>query len=777
MLALMYMAGIAAFFKGTEIFMSLIVFSAAAFLLLRGKITKTFAIISILAFIFGIFYTDLKMKSDDLLSDLAPANLTITGRVTSIPTTGEGYRTRFYLNATKAETSNEVFDTDSKTFVTVVDEKSNFEKIRIGDELKIKTKVRLPSEATNPAQFSYKNYLKNFNTFTTAYVQPEDWQITSRPTELKWKFMQNLNLLRQSIIAQHGQVIKSPNLEILGGIVFGDDAISPPQEVKDSFRGSGLMHILAASGFNVAIIFSIWYFIFMRLKIPYKTGVSIGIFLIIFYTFMTGLGPPVLRAALMLTFALIGKLIDRNADNKALLMFVASIILVYNPAFLFDVGFELSFIVTFGLLTCCPIAAEKTAKIPQVLAGAVYVPLIAQIMVAPIQMFYFNTFATYSLIANILSLPFVSAISFLGFVSSILAMIPKFPPIIISIFDHIMNPLLTILVKISDFCAGLPNALFETTQCNLWQIMLYYIIVAALFAAIKNGFTKKLLTATIVTLTLLMLTIIPPRNSNLEAIFFDVGNADAILVKTPDHKYILIDTANQPSKSGFSSAKTIIYEYLKDHGIKTMDYMIVTHYDSDHAGGAIQLLELLKVKNIVLNSYKGDSPFAESIPKAAKLRHTNIIYPKNNTELLKYKNGSLKIFQSTEKELDDNSSSLITLMNNGENKILFTGDANANVINSLNLPPNISVLKVGHHGAKFTTDEKFLKEKGIKTAVISTGTNDYGHPTPPTIKTLQKSGVQILRTDSDNAVKVVLTKKGVKTLGFDEEKKHFVPVR
>lgn len=768
-LTLTYMLGIFSFFKECEIATSLAVFFVTIYLLFTNKIKKYYALIIAVVFILGLLYADFKMKEDDLLKSLAPVKVTLSGQVASIPTSMHKDKTKFFLNVSHADTGIEQYETKSKTFVTINDSKENYKRIKIGDELKVQAKLRIPQDATNPSQFSYRNYLKNFNTFTTAYVTQNGWEITSSPKDFKSKFIQNLNILRQKIIAKHNKIIKSPNIEILGGIVFGDDAISPPEDVKDSFIHSGLMHILAASGLNVALIFGIWFFIFSKLRIHYKTGITIGIFLILFYTMMTGLGPPVLRAALMLTFALIGKLIDRDADNVALLLLVAAIILIYNPAYLFDVGFQLSFVVTLGLLKFCPLIAEKTKNIPQSIAGAVYVPIVAQLMVAPIQMYYFNTFALYSLFANIVSLPFVSAISFLGFTSSILAMIPKFPSIIVSIFDYIMNPILTALVAISNFFANLPNSLLTTTQCNLFQIVIYYVLVVILYLWLKNGFAKKTVIAFISVLIFLLFTTISFKNDNLEAIFFNVGNADAILVKTPENKYIVIDTAHTPYQGGFSQAKAIVYEYLKDNGIKELEYLIITHYDSDHAGGAVELMKLIKIKNIILNSEKYGSGLAERIETQAKEKGINIIYA-NEPMVYAYKDGNMQVFSKLNTN-DSNNSSINTIFSKNGKTMLFTGDSALKITEKFNLPENIDVLKIAHHGAEHTTNKNFLISKHVKVAVLSTGPNSYGHPVFETIFNLQNSNVKILRTDTHNAIKTVITDSEIKTFAFDNKTK------
>ena len=774
LLTVMYMLGIFSFFKECEILFSIIVFFVTIYLLFTNKIKKHYAVICVLIFIFGISYADFKMKEEDFLNSIAPAEVTLVGQVASIPTSAQENKTKFFLNVKQVTTDYKLYETTGKTFVTINDTKEKYKNIKIGDEIKLNAKLRIPQDATNPSQFSYRNYLKNFNTFTTAYTKSGEWEITSPPQNLKSKFIQNLNIVRHRIIEKHNRIIKSPNIEILGGIVFGDDAITPPEDIKISFIHSGLMHILAASGLNVALIFGIWFFIFSKLKIPYKTGTTIGIFIILFYTMMTGLGPPVLRAALMLTFALFGKLIDRDADNVALLLLVASIILIYNPAYLFDVGFQLSFVVTLGLLKFCPLIANKTKQFPQSIAGAIYVPLVAQIMVAPIQMYYFNTFALYSLFANIVSLPFVSMISFLGFSSSILALVPNIPSFVISSFDYVMNPILSALVCISNFFSNLPNSLLTTTQCNFYQIIIYYVIITILYFILKNGLSRKYIVSIIIAAIVLFITTLSPQNNNLEAIFFNVGNADAILVKTPDNKYTLIDTANPPYQQGLSQAKAIIYEYLKDNGIKELEYLIITHYDTDHAGGAIDLLNLIKVKTLILNPKINNSKLAQSIIQEAKAKNIKIIYVKNQTEY-KYKEGFMRIFFAPQ-ENDENNASINTVFTKNNKTILLTGDSELKATKRLNLPSNIDILKVAHHGAKGSIDYNFLTSKNIKTAILSTGPNKYNHPSYETIYDIQKAKVNLLRTDAHNAIKISISKDKIKTFSYNSKRKKWVNI-
>ena len=358
----------------------------------------------------------------------------------------------------------------------------------------------------------------------------------------------------------------------------------------------------------------------------------------------------------------------------------------------------------------------------------------------------------------------------MGFVSSILAGIPKFPPIIITIFDYIMNPILSGLVNISNFIATLPNSLLTTTQLYPYQIAIYYAVLILLFVGLKNGFSRKIIISFISTILILILTLIPPKNSNLEAIFFNVGNADAILVKTPNNKHVLIDTARLPFLGNYSSAKSIIYEYLKDNGIKEIDYLILTHFDADHAGGAVTLMDLIKIKKLVISPFKDDDELSVSIPAKAKQKNIDIIYPNYEKTLIKYKNGEMKVYQANNSKLDSNNLSIITTFTFNNKTILLAGDAEISILEKLNLPQEIDILKVGHHGAENTINSNFLNTKKVKIAILSTGPSAYNHPTPDTVKTIQNSTALLLRTDVDNAIKTTITKNKTKIYSFKKKK-------
>ena len=763
--ALIFMAGILAYFNDNAILCAGILTLTAVVTILKNYLPLKYILFWIFIFYFGFFNAYFRIHTTDGLVPYAWQEAVIEGQIISIPNSNSPDKTKFFLKADKINGK----EVTGKTLVTFTG--NDFSNLQIGDNYEFSGKLRTPFKAGNPSQFDYGKYLRNFDTFTVFYT--DNAKLLNGRLTLKWKFYQNLNKLRNKIINVHAKYLKSPNLEILGGIVFGDDAVAPPDYIKASFVNSGLLHILAASGMNVAFIYGFWVFFMRRIRAPFKLTVLTGMGVVIIYTFMTGLGASVIRAALMLLFILAGKLIDRDAHTVSLLAFVAMLMLIYNPAFINDVGFQLSFIVTFGLLTTANVIFEKykESKIPDWLIGAILIPVIAQIWVAPIQMFYFNTFSTYSVLANVLSMPFLSVISFGGFVSSIIAILTPFTDKICMFSDIILNFILNILVFISDFFAGLPHSLLTTTHPNIFQLFIYYGIVLFVTMSIKTGFNKRLVSTCILLFTILLLSLINIPSNDLQIIAFDVQNADCFLIKTPRNKYFIIDTGRAGYKGSKAQANSIIIKYLKDRGIKNIEGMIITHFDNDHSGGAVDIMKNLNVKQVYINSFEDKSMTSTNIYKTLKELKITSQIPNNNKSI--YSENSLNMQTYLAEAEEDNEKSIITLLSYKDFDMLFTGDAGTDAFNQLkkDIPHNIEVLKVGHHGGPHVVSSEMLNHLNTKVSVISTGPNAFGHPNKGTLDILRKT--DIYRTDRHNSIKIITDGQRYTMYTFNKDKKKY----
>ena len=756
----LYMFGIYSFFSEYFLPVSIGIFIILGYLykfknLISTKLFCTYAFI----FLLGFFNASFNLHTDDELTTYANENVNITAKVLTIPTNSQEYRTKFYAKVLTISTKDEINkNITAKTLVTINNETKDLREIKIGDTIKLEGKLKLPNIAQNPSQFDYARYLQLKKTFSLLYVN-ENWKIQNRADDPLGKLIRKLNDTRNNIIKIHGQNIKSPMLEILGGIIFGDDAVNPDENTKEKFINSGIFHILSASGMNVTLIFGIWYFIARSLRLNYKFSVISGIFLILFYTCMTGFGAPIIRAAIMLTLILIGKLIDKATSTISLLFIVAFLMLLTNPLTIFDIGFQLSFITTFALIITAPLLAFSFKhKFINITLGACLIPFIAQLYAAPLQMYYFNTFSVYAVLANIAIVPVLSIVSFIGFISSIIAMIPAVAKQICYFADLILNPILIYIVKVAELFSTLPHSIIYVKKPSLIQIILYFTIILSITFLLKFKINSKKIIISITTLLILFtLTFITIPNKNAEVIFFSLGNADAVLLKSPNNEYFLIDTGRSGYLNGSSQAKNIIIKYLRDKGTKDINSLILTHFDSDHAGGTIDILKNIKVQNLYITETYENTMLSNNIKEYLDSNKINYEIAENIEEIYNKDNFIITIIEPVGELIkSENQKSLIVHCKYKDKNLLFMADGDIKTYESISdkYKKNISIIKSGHHGAKNTINNEMIDNSDL--FILSTNGHFYNHPHPQTIRILEENNKKYLRTDYHNAIKLVL---------------------
>ena len=775
-----YMAGLISFFTDQILIFSVLIFLLLLFCILRKIFTEKFAVVLFLIFALGILNCSLRYKNSDEITPIAPCNdVTVVGTVVSMPSNASQDYTKFNFKVEKYKLYNQKFESvNALTLVTLSAPKNIYNNIETGDKLSMTGRLTKPRTASNPSEFCYSSFLKFKGIHSRFFADNENFILTEKAKGGSYKFLANLNRVRTKIIDIHAQNIKSPQLELLGGIVFGDDVVTPVEDMKISFQKSGLTHIIAASGMNVSMIFGMWFFISQILRLNYKFSIFMGIFAVICYTCMTGFGPPVLRASLMLILVLLGKLADKRANSVNLLFIVAFLMCLVSPSMITNIAFQLSFAVTFGLLLFYQLFFEKIAsKFINILISFIVVPVIAQIFASPIQMFYFNTFSPYSVLANIAVVPTLSVVSFGGFISCIFALIKPVSFIVIKAFDWVLLPFLTFITGVADYFANLPYATITVPSPSVLQIILYYsAVLGFVFYFANREQYKKFLYIALCSVLILLVTFVNLGTKHNEIIFFSVDNADAALIKTSKDRYCLIDTGKAPYNNFSPAAQRVILKYFEDKGIDELDLLILSHYDSDHAGGTLTITDKIKVKQLVVRSADDKSPLAVQILEDAKKKNITVKVPANEEVLLD--DGENKIYVYYAENGDDNDTSLVNLLETPQGKALFTGDCSNTSLEFLQryLPQNIGVLKAAHHGARDTLSDEILSYIKPETAVISTGFNIYGHPDMQTVSLLKKHNVRVLRTDLDNAVKVVFSKNKILLYSYNNRCKKFVRI-
>ncbi len=246
------------------------------------------------------------------------------------------------------------------------------------------------------------------------------------------------------------------------------------------------------------------------------------------------------------------------------------------------------------------------------------------------------------------------------------------------------------------------------------------------------------------------------KAAKMEVHFIDVGQGDSTLITCDGHA-MLID-------AGDYSKGTAIQNYLQKQKVTKLDYLILTHPDSDHIGGAPVIITKFEIDKVFVSNYEKDNKTYLKLIQALDNKRLKYTTPKVGTQ---YTLGTAKItILAPNGEYDNpNDASVALMIQNGENKFLFTGDAGEDAERDMletDIGLSADVLKAGHHGSRTSTSGKFFEAVSPSCAVISCGEdNSYGHPHAETLNTFRMNGVKVYRTDEDGTIVAVSDGKKV----------------
>lgn len=530
--------------------------------------------------------------------------------------------------------------------------------------------------------------------------------------------------------------------------------------------------MLAVSGSHITYIISA-FSILMEKKNKRITKILTIIFLI-FFMALTGFTASVVRASIMGILILTSGLVHRKSDTINNLGISSLIILICNPYTIIDAGFWLSFAGTMGIILLEePINSYfqkfKICKIKSIswIINSFTITFAANIIIIPIMAYMFSTFSMTFWISNILAAPVMEFVTIYGFlmyfISIFLLPLAKFLGII-------LNFSLNSLIKIAEITSLIPGSSIYIKTPYLLECIIYYLILFLIFnwKRIKeklenNKILEKIKKNSYKYISIILISIILTNTisnkifQEIKIYFVDVGQGDSTLIQTIEGKNILIDGGGSEFGS-FDVGESILLPYLLDRRITTIDYLMISHFDSDHIGGVFAILENLEVKNIII-SKQGET--SENLKKFYEITNnkgirTIIVKKGDIVEIDKYSH--FEILFPKDNLIEDNilnNNSIVARFNSLNFSILFTGDieeiAEKRLCELYSGTDKLEafVLKVAHHGSKTSSTEEFLELVKPKIALIGVGkNNNFGHPNIDVIERLENMGSKIYRTDN-----------------------------
>ncbi len=643
--------------------------------------------------------------------------------------------------------------------------------LRYGDEVRGVFRLRLPRKFDNPGAFDYPRYLAGQGIFLEGWTREP---IEVIPAERGSRILAAVFRLRAVILGRMDTAMPASEAALLKATVLGDRSGLTP-EMNQAFMDSGTYHILAISGLNVSILAGTLFGLFRLFRISARLAALCSALLVTTYAGLAGGGASVMRAAIMADVYLAAVVLDRRGSLLNTWSLSALILVWWNPRYLSDVGFQLTFLATLGILLFLPRCERLLGSVPQpvrVLMESVAMTLAATAMTLPVLAVNFNRVSPIGVLANIPIVPLSGLITASGTAAAALFAVyaPGF-----AWLNAANGWLVDLLLALAAWFAAWPWSSIRVYTPTAAMVLCYYGALGALFfslplsdppligrpdwkrRAIWSGVSLVFVVTGLIAWR--MAAVSPP---GVRLTFLDVGQGEAIFIQAPGSRTMLVDAGGRLGP-GFDIGQQVITPFLLHEWVGRLDVLVLTHPESDHMGGAPALLKAFPIAEV----WTGGGPAASAmdiwVSEFLRLRRiphrvvtagastgwdgrVDVLHPPRDLRVpigLKTKANNRSIVLRVRM---DGQATLLTADIEAEAESFLTGSGAFLAA---------TVIKVPHHGSRNSSTEGFVAAVGPKAAIVSVGyRNSYGHPHPSVLQRYANAGVRLFRTDRDGAITV-----------------------
>jgi len=636
--------------------------------------------------------------------------------------------------------------------------------VRYGDEVLVEGEWVLVPLPGNPGQYDKRAALARQGIQGLLDVRPFDSFVVQHPAQ-GHGWLAAVFRLRHRWETLIDQAFPQRQAGLLRSLLLGQ-RVALDERTKTAFVETGTIHLLVISGFNVGLIAVLLELLLRVAGVPWRIRAAISAACLGGYAVLTGLQPPVLRAALMAWVVLGAGLLDRVISWPNTLAAAALAIILVQPTQLFDPGFQLSFGAVLSLLIFVPrwsslldawLRPCRPASLRRYLALTLSATAAVWVGLAPVLAWYFYLLSPVSMLANVLLTPLISALVGLG--TLLLAAGSWYEPVV-AWGRGPLTLLLNMTVHTVEWCHRIPGGCWYVGQPPPAVIAAYYALLLGSMLAARRGIRPGRIAcywaaaSVIGVWSLAAVRFAEGRWLTLEAL--DVGHGDCLLLTTPAGRRLMIDAGSQ------EAGRYRVLPALRAKGIGRLDALILTHTDEDHIGGAIPLLEHLRIGALLTNGVEGDTMSAHRVHRLAAAQGLRAVPLSSGMRLSGEPEVAIEVLHPPPGLLPgvaakSNDNSLVIKVTKGSVALLLTGD-----IEEAGLPRLLEakealradVLKVPHHGSRLgDIGQRFFNRVGPKIALLSVG-RLHRLPASQTLEALRRTGAAVYSTRDHGALRV-----------------------
>lgn len=730
-------------------FISIILYLVYPFHLIKYKIRNYYFLLSIpilLTLGYTLLSKQLSPASMDSIFD-SKLDCEITGQLTMIEEKNEYNLLTLKEIIVSTHSSNNPNTYHINKIIVYDSRKMNY---KIGNKLSISGQIVKFQKASNPGQFNEYLYYKTNNIDYKVFA--DNIEIINSSYS---RFKQYLYKIKGEFVDIYYKILPTKNAGVLSAMILGEKSLLDPF-VKRLYQQNGISHILSISGLHVSLLGISLFKLLRKIRIPILPSTLVSIFIIFSYGILTNFSVSTNRAVVMIIIFMAADLIGRTYDILSATALSAFIICIISPLEIVNAGFLLSFGAILGIGLINPILTSFITKKNFLLDGLL-ISISIQVMTIPILLYFFYELSTYSILINMIILPLSSIIVLVSIIAGVIGCF------LLPISFFLIGSVHYILIFYELVCRigmSLPNNNIVLGRPSILVIITYYSIICLLIALNHKVKKKRNLFCTL----LLLVIFIKPAKVDFRVTFLDVGQGDGIFMMAPNKTSFFIDGGSSDIKS---VGQYRILPFLKYNGVDRLDYAIITHTDNDHISGVKELIinakdNNLRIEYLVLPNIKTKDDSYKDLVNIASSNGVKVLYIEKG-DVIKSGGAMLTCLHPDSNYISDskNDTSTVLSVRYKQFDMLLTGDLEANGEDKVlqlfkdNIETDYDVLKVAHHGSKYSTQIEFLNVIKPEYAIISCSKdNSYGHPHEELINRLETVGSNILITKDSGAITI-----------------------